>query len=176
MSANSKGVNYIWHSLTPFLHAKLHLLDGQAPVWQMKHAPWRVSNAAAELSDVLLHKWETGKMRKKELVGRKRQNKWFIWSRVNIYTFSLRLPLSSNLPRETHYFPPVILSCNRTLSGFFSSLFHSISLTSCLETHSLCYSAQLQREQRGVRSFLWDSAGWGRERALLAIERICTLF
>lgn len=87
-------------------------------------------------------------------------------SQVNIYTFCLRLSYTPILqpPWEMHYFPP-ILSCNRILSGFFFPLFHSVSLTSSLSTHSLYYSAQLQREERGVGSFLWDSAGERTEEA-----------
>lgn len=70
--------------------------------------------------------------------------------------------------------PPHILSCNRILSGFFFSC-STLSLTSSLSTHSLYYSAQLQRGKRGIGSFRGIALDGGRKKRVFSSSLGCEI-
>ena len=151
--------------LEPIPPAKLHLEDGQGQVVMLKlrlplscRMCWFLCQLSCEKTGGMRRKWWVAE-------GCERQNKLFIWfagQYVRILFASILHPHPPAAMRNTLH-PLPILSCNRILSGL-PPPFHFISLTSSfLSTQSLYNSAQLQREERGVGSFLWESAGQGTD-------------
>lgn len=167
MTGYRKGVNCIGRSLLPTLPPKLYLEDGQGQDLMPNHGWGKGIRVAAEFVGCA-----GSSVRKEEARGGS-DGGWLkaisgsinglFDSCINIFTFCLHLSYtspSSNCHEKC--IAPPHQSCNRILSGCFSPLCSSPSLSPPpSQLVRSYYSAQLHREGRGVGSFLWDSA-WER--------------